>query len=82
MRSHYVALASLEFSTYIRLASNSKIPLNAGLKVRTNHVFWYIPLMPPLRGRRGSLCEFKASLVYTVISKTARVMWRESVSNK
>ena len=30
----------------------------------------------------GDLCEFKASLVYIVSSRTARAMFREPVSNK
>jgi hypothetical protein len=27
-------------------------------------------------------CEFKSSLVYTLSSRTARAMWRDSVSKK
>ena len=42
-----------------------------------------MPLIPALgRQRQADLCEFKASLVYSVSSRTARATQRNPVSKK
>jgi hypothetical protein len=42
-----------------------------------------MPLIPALgRQRQADLCEFKASLVYTVSSRSTRATQRNPVSNK
>ena len=44
---------------------------------------WCIPLIPALsRQRQEDLCEFKANLVYTVSSRTARTTQRNLVLKK
>jgi hypothetical protein len=42
---------------------------------------WAVPLIPALgRQTQVSLCEFEASLVYRVSSRTARATWRNLIS--
>jgi hypothetical protein len=42
-----------------------------------------VPLIPALRRQRqADLCEFEASLVYRVSSRTSRAIQRNSVSDK
>ena len=43
----------------------------------------HIPLIPALgRQRQANLCEFEASLVYKINSRTARATQRNPVSNQ
>jgi hypothetical protein len=45
--------------------------------------WWYTPLFLACgRQRQGDLCEFEASLVHRVSSRTARAMQRNSASRK
>ena len=42
--------------------------------------WWRAPLMPTLRGQRqADLCEFEASLVYRVSSRTARAVTQRNL---
>jgi hypothetical protein len=44
---------------------------------------WCVPLIPALgRQRRVDLCEFEASLVFIVSSRTAKAIQRETLSQK
>jgi hypothetical protein len=45
-------------------------------------VWWRMPLIPALWGRDRQISEFKASLVYTVSSRTARATQRNPVLKK
>jgi len=46
-------------------------------------LWWPTPLIPELRRQRqAELCEFKASLVYRVNSRTAKAMQRNPVSKR
>jgi hypothetical protein len=43
----------------------------------------YTPLLPVLgRQRQEDLCEFEASLVYIMSSRTARAIWRDPISKE
>jgi hypothetical protein len=57
------------------------------LKTTNSWAWWYIPLIPTRtpspalgRQRQADLCEFKASFVYIVSSRTARAVQRDPVS--
>jgi hypothetical protein len=49
-------------------------------KTLSHQMWWWTPLTPALRRERKDLCEFKASLVYWVSSRTARATQRNPVS--
>jgi hypothetical protein len=53
------------------------------IKTETSQAWWHITLFPALgRQRQADVCEFKASLVYRVISRTARATQRNPVSQQ
>jgi hypothetical protein len=49
-------------------------------KNAVSRVWWCTPLIPAFKGRGRQISEFKASLVYRVSSRTARVTQRNPVS--
>ena len=65
-------------------SSRSSATLSQGDKDgRCTGRWWYRPLIPALRRQRPvDLCEFKANLVYTVSSRTAKTVTQRNPVSK
>jgi hypothetical protein len=61
----------------------SSLSLHVTARMKMSQVWWQKPLITALeREKQTGLCEFKASLVHTVSSRTVMAIERNPVSKK